>query len=134
MSGPGEAAGSSDLNQSSSIRSDELKTQLQSIYSTLPNTDFKQLLMLQITSPELTGADLVNALKEEFPSQHALFADHACTRTTLRILRDLSKCRGLNVDCRQGIKVSHGITKALFGEQASVSTNDAVIRSHTEPS
>jgi hypothetical protein len=66
----------------SPMRATELQMQLQSIYDTLPTNDLKQFLMAYITSPELVGTDLVNAIKEEFHSQRDLFTDFACTRTT----------------------------------------------------
>jgi hypothetical protein len=114
-------------------RATELQIQLQSIYDTLPTTDLKQFLMVYIMSPELVGTDLVNAIKEDFRSQRDLFTDFACTRTTLRILRELLRSRGVNVDCRQGVKIATGVTKALYGEQASVSVDDeALVRSHTQ--
>jgi hypothetical protein len=123
----------STSHAASSTRATELHVQLQSIFETLPTTDFKQLLMVYITSPELVGTDLVNAIKEDFQSQRDLFSDFACTRTTLRILRELLRSRGVNVDCRQGVKIATGVTKAIYGEQASVSVDDeTLVRSHTQ--
>jgi hypothetical protein len=105
-------------------RANELQTHLQSIYETLPTTDLKQLLMVYFTSPELVGTDLLDAIREDFNSQRDLFTDFACTWTTLRILRELLRSRGVNVDCRQGVKIATGVTKALYVEQASVSVDD----------
>jgi hypothetical protein len=111
----------------SPTRANKLQTQLQSIYETLPKTDLKQLLMVYITSPELVGTDLLDAIREYFNSQQDLFTDFACKRFTLRILRDLLRSSGVNVDCRQGVKIATGVTKALYGEQASVSVDDETL-------
>jgi hypothetical protein len=75
----------------SPMRATELQIQLRSIYDTLPTSDLKQFLMVYITSPELVGTDLVNAIKEDFHSQRDLFTDFACKITALRILRELEK-------------------------------------------
>ena len=70
--------------------------------------------MVYIISPELVGTGLITAIKEEFPSPQDLFNDLACTKTTLRILMELLRCRGINVDCRQGVKVVVGVSKAYL--------------------
>jgi hypothetical protein len=116
----------------SPTRANELQAQLQSIYEALPTTDLKQLLMVYITSPELVGTDLLDAIREDFNFQRGLFTDFACTRTTLRILRELLRSRGVNADCRQGVKIATGGRKSPY-EQASVSVDDEIlVRSHTE--
>jgi hypothetical protein len=122
----------STSHAASSTRATELHVQLQSIHETLLTTDFKQLIMVYITSPELVRTDLVNTIKEYFQSKRDLFSDFACTRTALRILRDLLRNRGVNVDCRQGVKIATGVTKLIYGEQMSVSVDcEALVRSHT---
>jgi hypothetical protein len=53
-SNPGGNAGiSSGAHVASASRAVDLKLQLQSIFDTLPNTDFKQLLIVYMISPEL---------------------------------------------------------------------------------
>jgi hypothetical protein len=115
----------------SSTPATELHVQLQSIYETLHTSDFKQLLMVYITSPELVGMDLLNVFKEDFQFPRDQFSDFACIRTTFKYsprTAEKSKSAFLLPSRCQNCNCSY---KALYCKQASVSIDDdALVLSH----
>jgi hypothetical protein len=90
-----------------------VKTIFTDLAKDFPSTDFKHALIIHLNG-DLEGESLLAAIRDDFLPFVDLYSDRALNKATIRVLRDLMIAKGIQVDRRQGMKITLAVARSIY--------------------